>query len=218
LHSAVYRASYGNISNRLHVAELDGSRVTYTYDASYQLLSEERSGSTPLVTSFTYDGLGNRLTQTKDGVLTTYTHDAANAVTSAITGSSVTTYSYDENGNRVLTDVDGALTTFSWDEENRMMGVVNADASTEIFTYSGDGQRRSRSTSSEEIEYLWDGENILEELDDSGSLIVHYTNFPGYWGGLTSLLVPSGSGASFFYLFDQQASMYSPPKVCRLKH
>jgi YD repeat-containing protein len=46
------------------------------------------------------------LGQTKDGVFTTYTHDAANAVLSATSGASVTTYSYDASGNRILTVVD----------------------------------------------------------------------------------------------------------------
>jgi RHS repeat-associated protein len=203
---AVYTSTYDNVGNRLSILEGDGSRTTYTYDASYRLLGEERSGSSSFFTSFTYDGLGNRLTQSKDGTLTTYTHDATNAVTSATTGASVTTYSYDQNGNRVSARADGVITTFSWDEENRMVGVINPDAPAETFTYSGDGQRRSKSTSSGTIQYLWDGENVLEELNNNGDLIAHYTDYSSYWGGLTSLFTTSGLGGSFFYLFDQQAS------------
>jgi RHS repeat-associated protein len=125
------------------------------------------------------------------------------------------------------------VTSYSWDEENRMIGVVNPDSSSESFTYAGDGQRRSKSTLSDLINYVWDGENVLQEVDgNTGEIKAHYTDYPGYWGGLTSLhtegSTPGTTGAqfnaaafgsaefnqsststssgSFYYLFDLQAS------------
>jgi len=63
---AAYTASYEMAwGNRQTILELDGSRVTYTYDPSYQLLSEQRSGKPSVRASYAYDGLGNRLTQDK---------------------------------------------------------------------------------------------------------------------------------------------------------
>src|SRR5690606_8742193 len=123
--------------------------------------------------------------------------------------------------------------SYSWDEENRMVGVVNPDLSTESYSYSGDGQRRSKSTLDDLIKYVWDGENVLQEVDgNTGEIKAHYTDSPGYWGGLTSLhtegSTPNAEGAqfnaatfgsvgfnqpsvssssgSFYYLFDLQAS------------
>lgn len=61
------------------------------------------------------------------------------------------------------------------------------------LTYAGDGQRRRKSTSGGDINYLWDEENILKELDGSNALVAHYTDFPGYWGGLSSLALPTGA-------------------------
>jgi YD repeat-containing protein len=46
------------------------------------------------------------------------------------------------------------VTSYSWDEENRMIGVVNPDSSSESFSYSGDGQRRSKSTLDDLINYV----------------------------------------------------------------
>jgi RHS repeat-associated protein len=125
------------------------------------------------------------------------------------------------------------VTSYVWDEENRMVGVVNPDSSSESFSYSGDGQRRSKSTLDDLINYVWDGENVLQEVDGStGEIKAHYTDSPGYWGELTSLhtagSTPDAEGAQFnaatfggamfnqasvstdagshFYLFDQQAN------------
>jgi RHS repeat-associated protein len=77
---------------------------------------------------------------------------------------------------------------------------------------------------------VWDRQNVLQELDGTDSLIAHYTDFPGRWGGLSSVRLAQGSplpgsqfnavsfgggrfnqagsssGGSRFYLFDQQAS------------
>jgi len=191
---AVYTATYDNVGNRTGVQELDGATMAYSYDETYQLLSETRSGSNAFSTAFTYDGLGNRLTETKDSVVTSYTYDANNAVTTATTGGAVTTYSYDQNGNRIGID-DGTVTTYSWDTENRMIGVTNPDSSTESFAYSGDGQRRRKTTDTEDILYLWDEENVLAELNGNGGLIAQYTDNPGYWGGLSSLHLEGGSSA-----------------------
>jgi RHS repeat-associated protein len=126
------------------------------------------------------------------------------------------------------------VTSYAWDEENRMVGIVNPDSSTESFSYSGDGQRRSKSTLDDLISYVWDGENVLQEVDGStGEIKAHYTDSPGYWGGLTSLRTAgstpgsqsaqfntatfgsagfnqeansSSTSGSFYYLFDLQAS------------
>ena len=86
---ALFTNSYDPVGNRLSVSEIDGSLVSYLYDPSYQLINEQRSGSTPYNTTFVYDGMGNRLVQNNTGVLTTSTFNAANELlTSEITVSS----------------------------------------------------------------------------------------------------------------------------------
>ena len=42
---ALYTYTYDPIGNRLTAVEIDGSRVTYSYDPSYQLINEQRSGA-----------------------------------------------------------------------------------------------------------------------------------------------------------------------------
>ena len=75
---AAYTATYDAAGNRLTVHRVDGTRVTYGYDASYQLVNEQRSGANACNTTYVYDGLGNRLTMNASGRLTTYGYNAGN--------------------------------------------------------------------------------------------------------------------------------------------
>lgn len=54
-----------------------------------------------------------------------------------------------------------------------------------------------------EMLFLWDGENLLEELDGLLTQKSKYTDYPGFWGGLASM---RHNGSSSFYIFDLQWS------------
>lgn len=95
---AVFTNTYDAIGNRLGVLELDGSLVTYSYDASYQLVNEQRSGTTPYNTTYVYDGMGNRLVQNDSGVLTTYTYNIANELLRSVQAVSAQFYQYNSGG------------------------------------------------------------------------------------------------------------------------
>ena len=74
--------------------EADGARVSWTYDAIDQLLSEHRSGAHAYHTTFTYDAVGNLMTKNEDGAVTTYAYDVANQLeTSQAAGGTMTTRS-----------------------------------------------------------------------------------------------------------------------------
>ena len=72
--------------------------MTWTYDKTYQLTNEQRSGSNSYNITYTYDPVGNRLSLINGGVRTTSTYDAANELikTQAIAG--MTTITYDASG------------------------------------------------------------------------------------------------------------------------
>jgi len=69
------------------------------------------------VFEYTYDAVGNRLTQTINSVTTTYVYDAANRLVS-VNGVS---YTWDNNGN--LTS-DGT-NTYTYDYANRLVSLTN---------------------------------------------------------------------------------------------
>ena len=109
-----------SVGNRSRVVEADGTRVTWSYDNTYQLKRETRGGAHAYDVTYSYDPAGNRKTMLTGGVTTTYTCDAANQLTSYQDNTGTTSQSFDANGNqRVTTTPAGSRTTYSWDFENR---------------------------------------------------------------------------------------------------
>ncbi len=129
------------------VTELDGSKVSYSYDDLNRLSGATRTGTYPFSQSYGYDLNNNRTSITKDGTTTSATYDAANQMTSL----GGTGYSYDRNGN---------LTAFgsnslNYDESNKWVsGTVNGNDVT--FGYDGFGRRSSRTVGTGRIDYWYD--------------------------------------------------------------
>jgi RHS repeat-associated protein len=79
---------------------------------------------------------------------------------------------YDANGN-TLTDAQGR--GFTWDFENRLTQVVNPGVGTTTFRYDPFGRRIQKSGPLGTTNYLYDGMNLLEEVDQSGNVLARYT-------------------------------------------
>ena len=95
---------YDDANNRVAVLEADGSRVTWTYDDTYQLTGEHRTGSNGYRNTFVYDPSGNRTLKNEDGQRTSYTYDAANQLDTSVDASGTTTYTYDADGNQQIVE------------------------------------------------------------------------------------------------------------------
>jgi len=201
---AIYTASYDPVGNRLNNIELDGTRVTWAYDPSNQLINEKRSGTNSYNTTYLYDPVGNRAVKNDSGALTSYSYNPANELTlmQPPTGQPTTSL-WDANGNLAVENAGGSITTNSWDGENRLIGVAYSSGAPDSMTYSAEGLRQKKVTGSGTTGFVWDEQNLLLETDGSGVTQAHYTAYPGYWGGLQSR---RRSGASSFYGFDPQAN------------
>jgi YD repeat-containing protein len=112
----------------------------YTYDTANHVLTETQAYGTSIaaVTTYTYDGMGNVLTQ-KDpnGNVTTYTYDAlGNVLTSTDATGAVTTNTYDAFGNlQTSTDALGNTTYFFYDLLNRLTLEIDRDGYATATTY-----------------------------------------------------------------------------------
>jgi RHS repeat-associated protein len=191
---AVFTSTFDAANNRLTVLDMDGSRTTYGYDPSYQLVSEQRSGSNLYNTSFQYDALGNRVIANQNGSITSSSYDAANELVLLTPASGMpTTSSHDPNGNLTLENAGGSLTSYSWDFENRLIGVAYPTGQRQTFGYAANGHRN---------QFTIPGSGLAHHLLSTNAGLVtqvHYTNNPGYWGGLVS---QNQNGVSTFYGFD----------------
>ncbi len=121
------------------------STVRYGYDFLNRLVREVRTGYAPTDLQWSYDAVGNRLQQVKDGVVTNYSYDDDNRL---LTAGSVT-YEWDANGNMTKRIQDGVTTHFQYDFDDRLVQIywsnVNRRQVTHRYRYDGLGRRVERS-------------------------------------------------------------------------
>jgi RHS repeat-associated protein len=175
--------------------------LTYAYDANDNL-SSIGDGVTPAnsqmfgydvlnrlagatgaygVFGWTYDKLGNRLTQTLGGVTTAYGYTAGtNRLASITVGSSMTPVNYTATGNiSSIPPTPGApVATLSYNAANRLASVTGTTVAIVGMVYDAFGQRFSKSApGSSPILYTYDQNgNLLEENENGFPIDYVYLN------------------------------------------
>jgi len=208
LQSLLY--SYG--SGQVVVTESNGDVVTWTYDDALRLTREQRSGTNAYDVTYAYDAASNRTTKLTGGVTTSYTYNNAGALTVANTGGTLTTYSWDDAGNNTVVNANGSLTTLAWDDQNRLQVLELPSGGRVTQTYDHEGRRRQREDANGTVKFVWDGKQLLAELDSGGNTLARYTAHPsgaGVPAGETyGPIVSQRRGAtSSFYLPDALGSV-----------
>ncbi|MEZ0107621.1 RHS repeat-associated protein [Catenulispora sp. EB89] len=140
------------------------STLTYGYDTAGRLTSACTtpsattgcpSGST--VSTYTYDKVGNRLTQSAGGSTTTYTYDAADELTTSVKGTATTSYTYDADGDQTA----AGTNTFTYNAAGELSGgTIGGLAKT--FTYDAAGNRVKT--------FVSGGLNRVQTWDSNGQL------------------------------------------------
>ena len=173
--------------------DLNAVTSNYSYDPLYELTQVTQGAST--TETYSYDPVGNRLSSS--GV-PTYNYNSSNELTSNSSGS----YSFDANGN-TLSDAQGR--SFTWDFENRLTQVVNPGVGTTAFRYDPFGRRVQKSGPLGTTNFVYDGQNPLEELDNSANVLARYTQTTRTDEELSELR----SGTASYYQADAPGSITS---------
>ena len=140
------------------VDSVDGT-TEYTYDALGQLLTERRGGH--IINSMTYDTYGN--ISSKNGK--TYFYDSTwHDLLTRVESESIT---YDEQGNP--SSYFGH--TLTWEKGRQLKSF-----DTNTYTYNANGIRTSKTIHGVKHEYTLDGTKILKETWDGNTLIPLYDN------------------------------------------
>ncbi len=167
--------TYDDKGNRDSRTTTDGV-TSYTYDNLDRLtgaLGPDPANPTQSATeTYAYDAVGNR---TSSHLATGQVHDTANRLLE----DSRFTYTYDANGNLTgKTDkTTSAVTTYDWDVEDRLVA-VHLPTQTVTFRYDALGRRIEKAAATE-TRWLYDQEDIVEELDGTNGLRLRYTHGPG---------------------------------------
>jgi len=147
-------------------------------------------GSDPFV-RWTYDGVGNRLTEQRPSGVTNYTYNVADELTQA----GAAAYTYDQNGN----ELSSGPRTFTYDGANQLTATTGGGTTT-TYTYDGIGKRLQASTgtqASKKTNYLWDISGPLAQIalerDGNNGLLRRYVN------GQAPISMTSGNSTSYFH-------------------
>jgi len=154
-----YAYTNDDVGNRLTMTTLEGVH-TYGYDEIYQLTSAAHPEPANPPESYSYDPAGNRLTSSDH---TDWTYDSANRLLSY----DGVSFAYDPSGNTTgKTDPSGS-TTYVHDFDNRLVEVTTP-TSTATYTYDPFGTRLAKTVDGATMWFLYHGEDIIAEYDDSG--------------------------------------------------
>ncbi len=139
--------------------------ITYTYDPLNRLTSAYYADGSYFV--YTYDAVGNRLTETTQAGTTTYTYDDANRL-ATVNG---VAYTWDNNGN-LLSD---GTSTYTYDHANRLKSVTTG-GTTYTYTYNGLGDRVSQTVGGVTTHYTLDLNAGLTQVLADGTNTYLYGN------------------------------------------
>ncbi|MDD5131029.1 MAG: hypothetical protein PHH44_00005, partial [bacterium] len=143
--------------------------------------------------AYTYDPVGNRnpLTQT---------YDAGNR----LLDDSTYTYTYDHDGNMTSKTHKTTLetTTYTYNSEDQLIGVTTPPQ-TVSYRYDAIGRRIEKNVSGTIIRYVYDGEDIIQELDQNNQIVATYTHGPG----IDEPILVEKNGQKYYYIADDLGSI-----------
>ncbi|MDE6566375.1 MAG: RHS repeat-associated core domain-containing protein, partial [Lachnospiraceae bacterium] len=181
--------------------EKNAKTATYTYDLLGRITKETKTGSEDI--SYTYDGNNNRKEMAVGNKVTSYTYNKNDELLRTDTlntdteEDSVVIYKYDKNGNQLATvnryeipsdkkdsiyvDVDVTLGDNRLNENvvnhyntlNQLTQTLTKNYKVS-FTYDAEGLRTSKTVNGEKTVFVWDGDQLVMELSDSGKVQKRY--------------------------------------------
>ena len=94
----------------------------------------------------------------------------------SITGANPTTFTWDANGNMMEKVTDEGITSYFYNARDKMVRVVLDDDSELNYSYYHESDLRYSTTDSGQIEkrFLYEGQNVVEEMDAYNSELVSY--------------------------------------------
>jgi RHS repeat-associated protein len=135
-----------------------------------------------VVQSYTFDGVGNRLTKAEqfpDGTVktTSYAYNALNQLVSLTDENGTRVFSYDANGNCVN---DGKR-LYEWDVQNRLIRVIVPNEGEVRFRYRADGMRVEKQVvGGLTTKYVYDGQTVIGEMRSDGTKRWYVPGAMGY--------------------------------------
>jgi RHS repeat-associated protein len=170
----------------------------YTYDGSDRLSEVRRNGV--IITTYTYDSNGNRLSATHNGVTTNGSYDAQDRLTQYGT----TVYTYTANGEALTKTAGNQITTYGYDVLGNLRTVTLPDGTQIEYLIDGQNRRIGKRINGALVQgFLYkDGLNPIAELDSGNNVVSRFVyagkeNVPDYMvrGGVTYRIISDHLGS-----------------------
>jgi RHS repeat-associated protein len=187
--------AYDNANRRTSLTLPNGVITEYTYDAASQLTDLSYKYGTNVLgnLSYTFDAVGRRTAMggsyARTGLPQTVNSATYNAANHQTAFGSLT-LTYDLNGN--LTG-DGT-NSYSWNARDQLVSI--SGGTTAGFSYDAFGRRTTKTLGSTTTTYLYDGENIAQELSGT-TPVANLLN-----GGIDEVFTRSESSGTLAFLAD----------------
>jgi RHS repeat-associated protein len=148
---------YDKAGRLSRLTNLKGQTKEFTYDSNGQLIQASLDGEK---TYFEYDAAFRRLAETRGNKKRNFRYNEPGQLTETDN----IRITYDSSGNISSKKVDGIETKYHFDSLGRLTHVKAASGNIE-YHYSPEGQRVGKKVGDEKSYYLYDGLNLLMELD-----------------------------------------------------
>ena len=116
------------------------------------------------------------------------------------------------NGDSLVYDADGNITKrrqngvdvqrLYWDSRGQLVAVWTSGADSVTFGYDGYGRRARKTKASGTARYLWDGDDVVMQLDGNGNAVWEYAYYPGI--DRPHSVRRSSDNATFYYTTELQ--------------
>jgi RHS repeat-associated protein len=191
-----FEYSYDRVGNRVGLHDLSGAH-TYSYDA-LDRLSQAAQPVEPFAERYAYDAVGNRLSSHLSPV---YRYDEADRLLE----DERFLYSYDANGNQIERRAKAAGPTiqFAYDTFNAVVRRTGTAGESTTYRYDGLGRRIEKNVNGAITRYLYDGGDIVAELNGTNQVVATFAHGPG----IDDPIVRRQSTAAHFYLQDGLGSI-----------
>ncbi|MBI5380235.1 MAG: RHS repeat protein [Nitrospirae bacterium] len=124
--------------------------------------------------SYTYDPVGNRLTETQNGQTSSYTYTANKLM--SISGPKAASFQFDANGNTMTENA----RQFTYDSNSRLIKAAEGAATLGEYRYDGSGRRTIKKVGAGLVDYHYDQSGFLiSETTDTGAPITDYVYLNG---------------------------------------
>ncbi len=226
---AGFEYAYDKVGNRRYERDLRTNTADlYAYDSAYRLTQTlfevagartngiENNNTTNAdieqqgidnFSAYEFDGVGNRTERTSAGVnlpdSVTYNSNEMNEY-DLINGAA---QSYDDNGNLTASEADpvtgSPARNYDYDALNRLVRVRESGTTIATYAYDGLGRRISKTVAGETTRYVYDGDRVIEEQSDDGTMERQFV----YGIGIDDVLQMRANGTNYFYHKDALGSV-----------